>query len=155
MTTPRRLLFIEVPPPATDINTWLFRDLGFEIRQRPLLPWTKILHLEADGIRLAEFDVIALCDGVASEASSLSQELFDGFKQQVTLAEKASSRQIQIVGRRLNVSGEAQPKFNEMYRGLFFGQDTTRAQAQTIVETLLGEALADEQHQCLKRYFPD
>ena len=88
----KRLLFIEYPPWATDIHTWIFRRMGFDVEVDQVLDLDSVLDIESR-YQLADFDAI-----VISSRAFVSRNLIERFMELVRTAEARKLSRILVVG---------------------------------------------------------
>jgi len=94
MLPAKRLLFIECPPRATDVGTWIFRRMGFDVEVHQILcsKLDSMLDVESR-YKLADFDAI-----VISSMAFVSRSLFERFMELVRTAEARKLSRILVVG---------------------------------------------------------
>ncbi len=135
MLPAKRLLFIECPPWATDIDTWIFRQIGFDVEVHQILcsKLDSILDIESR-YRLADFDAI-----VISSATFVSGSLFERFMELVRIAEAKKSCRILVVGMNRNILGKEQKAQADVFDGMFIGNGFNEEQVREMFRGLIGQ----------------
>jgi hypothetical protein len=132
MLPAKRLLFLECPPLSHDVNTWIFRQMGFDVKVHQILcsDLDSILDIESK-YQLADFDAI-----VISSRAFVSKNLIERFMELVRIAEARKSSRIPVVGMNLNISGEKQQAQADVFGGVFISGDFNDEQVREMFRGL-------------------
>jgi hypothetical protein len=82
MLPAKRLLFLECPPLSHDVNTWIFRQMGFDVKVHQILcsDLDSILDIESK-YQLADFDAIPVVGmnlNISGEKQQAQADVFGG-----------------------------------------------------------------------------
>jgi hypothetical protein len=131
----KKLLFIESPPMPTDVNTRIFREMGFEVRVHQFFyPDLQISTIKNE-FQPLDFDIVLVCisgDASLAEETIVSEAFLNGLGQLGQGAKKTS-----IVGMNLALSGKKQAKQAKIFDNLFIGGDTTDEQIRDMFRNLI------------------
>jgi methylmalonyl-CoA mutase cobalamin-binding subunit len=135
MLPAKRLLFIECPPQSTDIGTWIFQKMGFDVEVHQILcsKLDSILDIKSSS-ELACFDAI-----VISSRAFVSRSLLERFMELVRMAETKKSSRILVVGMNRNISDEEQKTQEAVFDGMFVGKGFNEEQVREMFRGLIDQ----------------